>query len=66
VLDVNKASAQSLGVIPSPAQVYDLTHYSVTIIFALIFAVTPKLLLQRLAAGIVQTQNELKTSSAGN
>jgi hypothetical protein len=66
VMDVNKVNAQSLGAIPGPMQVYDLAHYSVAIIFGLIFAMTPRLLLQRLAAGIMQTQNELKTSSAGN
>ncbi len=66
VLDVNKVNVQSLAAIPSPAQVYDLAHYSVAIIFGLIFAMTPRLLLQRLAAGVLQTQNELKTSSAGN
>jgi hypothetical protein len=66
VMDVNKVNAQSLAAIPGPAQVYDLAHYSVAIIFGLIFAMAPRLLLQRLAAGITQTQNELKTSSAGN
>lgn len=66
VVDVNKVTQAGLGAIPSPAQVYNLANYPVTIIFALIFAITPRLLIQRLAAGVAQTQSELKTSNAGN
>jgi hypothetical protein len=43
--------------------VYNIANYPVAIIFALIFAVTPRLLVQRLAADVVQTQRNLQTSS---
>ena len=58
-MDVNKGSA-----LPPPATVYDLASYPAALVFGLIFAVAPRLLVQRLAAGVNQTQLELKTSSA--
>jgi hypothetical protein len=66
VMDVNKVTSTGLGPIPSPDLVYDLANHPVTIIFALIFAVTPRLLVQRLAAGVTQTKQELQSSSAGS
>ncbi len=63
---VTNVTGKSAVAIPSPDQVYDLAHYPVAVILALIFAMTPQRLVQRLSAGVIQTQRELQTSSAGD